>query len=127
MSRSIFGWDLPPGCSARDIDNAMGIDEENAPETEQMLTLWLEAAQLRTTPNAKTDRRLERIEDKLCQLVNRLARDRDGAREQVREYETMNRMLERTLMPILQAIVKTGTVSPDQRDTIYWFLENFDL
>lgn len=25
----IFGWDLPPGCSQRDIDNAMGSD---APE-----------------------------------------------------------------------------------------------
>ena len=30
MSRSIFGWDLPPGCSSKDIEDAMGgnIDEE---------------------------------------------------------------------------------------------------
>lgn len=24
MSRSIFGWDLPPGCSSRDVENAFG-------------------------------------------------------------------------------------------------------
>ncbi len=27
MSRSIFGWDLPPGCSISDIDRAYGIEE----------------------------------------------------------------------------------------------------
>jgi len=26
MSRSIFGWDLPPGCSMRDIDAQAGRD-----------------------------------------------------------------------------------------------------
>ena len=26
MSRSIFGWDLPPGCSMRDIERAAGGD-----------------------------------------------------------------------------------------------------
>lgn len=24
MSRSIFGWDLPPGCTMKDIDDAFG-------------------------------------------------------------------------------------------------------
>lgn len=24
--RSIFGWDLPPGCTQRDIDNAFGVE-----------------------------------------------------------------------------------------------------
>lgn len=24
MGRSIFGWDLPPGCTMRDIENAFG-------------------------------------------------------------------------------------------------------
>jgi hypothetical protein len=27
-SRHPFGWDLPPGCSMRDIDRAMGGDDE---------------------------------------------------------------------------------------------------
>lgn len=27
-SRHPFGWDLPPGCSQRDIDNAMGGDND---------------------------------------------------------------------------------------------------
>lgn len=26
MSRSMFGWDLPPGCSMRDIEAQMGRD-----------------------------------------------------------------------------------------------------
>ena len=25
MTRSIFGWDLPPGCSQRDIEEAAGF------------------------------------------------------------------------------------------------------
>ena len=28
--RSIFGWDLPPGCTPNDIETAMGGDEEEA-------------------------------------------------------------------------------------------------
>ena len=28
MTRGIFGWDLPPGVSLRDIEAAMGDDEE---------------------------------------------------------------------------------------------------
>ena len=27
MSNHIFGWDLPPGCSMRDIENALGVEE----------------------------------------------------------------------------------------------------
>lgn len=27
-ARNPFGWDLPPGCSQRDIDKAMGEDDE---------------------------------------------------------------------------------------------------
>ncbi len=27
MVRSIFGWDLPPGCTHRMIDEAMGVDQ----------------------------------------------------------------------------------------------------
>ena len=26
MSRSVFGWDLPPGCTMRDIERAAGGD-----------------------------------------------------------------------------------------------------
>jgi hypothetical protein len=28
MSRNIFGWDLPPGVSTRDIENAVGGDSD---------------------------------------------------------------------------------------------------
>ena len=27
MSRSIFGWDLPPGCTTRHIDEAYGVEQ----------------------------------------------------------------------------------------------------
>ncbi len=34
MPRNPFGWDLPPGCSQRDIDRATGEDEVECPECE---------------------------------------------------------------------------------------------
>ena len=41
MSR-LFGWDLPPGVSQRDIDNAYGQDYDPTPESEQVAEIFNE-------------------------------------------------------------------------------------
>lgn len=38
MPRSIFGWDLPPGCSHRDVERAMGGDARDPSDLEE--TIW---------------------------------------------------------------------------------------
>ncbi len=35
--RSIFGWDLPPGCSMRDIERAIGPDDAGDEEPEPQM------------------------------------------------------------------------------------------
>lgn len=126
MPRSIFGWDLPPGCTMRDIEDACGGDDDHASETEDVLTLWLEAAPLRRCRSKKATRRLENIEDEVCQIIDKVARERDNARESLQWFEIFQRQFETQLRPVLRAIVTTGTVSPDARDAIEWFLDNSD-
>lgn len=44
MPNSVFGWDLPPGCTQRDIDNAFGGPDPSELQ-ENILTL-LEKAKI---------------------------------------------------------------------------------
>lgn len=63
---SKFGWDLPPGCSMRDIEQAAGGDEPS-PESEHVLEL-LESVEF--------TREEQEAVDKVVMYVDDLARDR---------------------------------------------------
>lgn len=60
MSRSIFGWDLPPGCSIGDIERHFGGGDPS-PESEKVYELL---------ENAECDQDLI---DKVCDIVDGLA------------------------------------------------------
>lgn len=55
----IFGWDLPPGCSIRDIERQAGPDP--SPESEEVYEI-LDNAEVNQT-----------VIDKVCAIVDRLA------------------------------------------------------
>ena len=50
---SIFGWDLPPGCSHRDIDRAMGGDAREPTDLEEKIWELIEEAGLPIDLNEK--------------------------------------------------------------------------
>jgi hypothetical protein len=50
---SIFGWDLPPGCSHRDIERAMGGDERDPTDLEESIWGLIEEAGLPIEVNEK--------------------------------------------------------------------------
>jgi len=65
MSR-LFGWDLPPGCSQADIDNALGCDEDET-DAEYIARLEDEAKELE-----KKNAALKEQVEKLTKQVKRL-------------------------------------------------------
>ena len=58
MSRNVFGWDLPPGCTQRHIDEAFG-GPDPSPLQQDVLTL-LEKARI---PQDVCDAIMETIQD----------------------------------------------------------------
>lgn len=73
MSRNVFGWDLPPGCTQRMIDEAFGGPDPTELQ-ENVLTL-LERARI---PQATCDTIMEMIAEAEQQLAEP---DPDDARE----------------------------------------------
>jgi hypothetical protein len=53
MSRSPFGWSLPPGCSHRDIERAMGGDARDPSDLEESIWDLIEKAGLPIEVNEK--------------------------------------------------------------------------
>ena len=59
MSRSVFGWDLPPGCTQRHIDEAFGGGPDPTELQENVLAL-LEKGKM---PQATCDAIMEMIQE----------------------------------------------------------------
>jgi hypothetical protein len=75
MSRSIFGWDLPPGCSHRDIERAMGGDAREPSPLEENIWEAIEEAGLPVEVN-------EKVADVLDQYYASLSPpDQDGVED----------------------------------------------
>lgn len=64
MSR-LFGWDLPPGVSQRDIDNAYGQDGDPTPESEHVWGIFDEVHSGATPA--------DKAEVAICEYVDNLA------------------------------------------------------
>jgi hypothetical protein len=58
-----FGWDLPPGCTQNDIDNAFGFDEDETDE-QYIQRLEDEAKEL-VEKNLLLTKKVARLEAKL--------------------------------------------------------------
>lgn len=77
MTRSIFGWDLPPGCSIRDIEEAFG-GEDPSPESEKVYEL---TDKLRSTPAEVSQDEIDALAKMVDDLVTENVRTKEDLSE----------------------------------------------
>lgn len=85
MSRSIFGWDLPPGVTSRMIDEQLGDGIAEA-QAEAIFQAIGKAGFKTEDPNGEDDPRWDTLATKIAEMLNRSYTD--GHRE-ARSNEAM--------------------------------------